>query len=258
MEPWRAALARSEVDAAWDLFIARYRRLILATIRRLIQSDEDVFDAFADVCQALSADGLARLRRYDERADSRARFSTWIVVVVRNRTVDWLRRRSGRTRLTPPDGLSALQIEIFRCVFVERRSHAEAYELLQGSAASGLTFGAFLRELAEVYRAAEDGAGRGVLRYLPPPPELQREPPARPEAALVAAEAAARLAEALEPLPADTRLAVQLFVVEGLPAADVARAVGWPNAKAVYNRVYRALSALREALERQGVGRGDL
>jgi DNA-directed RNA polymerase specialized sigma24 family protein len=68
----------------------------------------------------------------------------------------------------------------------------------------------------------------------------------------------ARLAEALESLPHDDRLAVQLFVVDELPAADVARIVGLPNAKAVYNRVYRALAELRLHLQRLGVSGPEL
>jgi DNA-directed RNA polymerase specialized sigma24 family protein len=53
-------------------------------------------------------------------------------------------------------------------------------------------------------------------------------------------------------------VAVQLFVIDELPAKDVARIVGAPNAKAVYNRVYRALAAAREELERAGIRREDV
>jgi hypothetical protein len=34
--------------------------------------------------------------------------------------------------------------------------------------------------------------------------------------------------------------------------------VGWPNAKAVYNNVYRMLDALRHKLEGIGMGSDDL
>jgi DNA-directed RNA polymerase specialized sigma24 family protein len=73
-----------------------------------------------------------------------------------------------------------------------------------------------------------------------------------------AVEAREWIARALESLPRDERLAVQLFIVDELSAVEVARAVGWPNAKAVYNRVYRALAALRASLEKEGIRRGDL
>jgi DNA-directed RNA polymerase specialized sigma24 family protein len=56
----------------------------------------------------------------------------------------------------------------------------------------------------------------------------------------------------------DDRLAIQLFVVDDLPAADVARVLGFPSAKTVYNRVYRALADLRARLERAGISGVDL
>jgi RNA polymerase sigma factor (sigma-70 family) len=57
-----------------------------------------------------------------------------------------------------------------------------------------------------------------------------------------------RLAAALSTLPADERLAIQLYVIDELPAAEVARVLGWPSAKTVYNRVGRALKVLRRIL----------
>jgi len=66
------------------------------------------------------------------------------------------------------------------------------------------------------------------------------------------------LARALEALPADERLAVQLYVVDEMPAEEVARVLGYPNAKTVYNRVYRALGAIRGHLAQAGIRGPDL
>lgn len=257
MESWQAALARGDPEVAWGLFIARYRRLILAAIRRTIRSDEDALEVFADVCLALSADGMSRLTRYTTRSDAQARFSTWLVVVVRNLAVDWLRRRTGRRRLTAPDGLSPLQREIFRHVFADRRSHAEAYELTRGDSADALSFGAFLREVAATYRLVQP-AQLPAVSWLRAPPDIEPQAPPDPDAALLAADREGRLSAALEALPDDTRLALKLFVLDELPAPRVAEALGWRNAKEVYNRVYRALSRLRQELARQGLGPADL
>ena len=76
----------------------------------------------------------------------------------------------------------------------------------------------------------------------------------RPEEAIELHEP---LERALGTLPAEDRAAVELYVVEELPAADIARILGLPNAKSVYNRVYRALDALRAHLERAGIRRED-
>jgi RNA polymerase sigma factor (sigma-70 family) len=258
MEAWEEALGRGETETAWDLFIARYRRLIINTIRRALETHEDLPDVLAEVCVALSADGLSPLRQYTVREGPRARFSTWLVVVVRNQTIDWIRRQSGRRRIIAPSSLSELQREIFLHVCAERRSHVEAYELLAAGSATGLTFEEYLRELAGTYRQVEASSARGMLRYLAPPPDIEPQPAAHPEDVVLATDARERLRDALGSLSDEVRLAVQLFVVDEVPAAEVAKVVGWRSAKDVYNRVYRALGKLRETLERRGISSGDL
>jgi RNA polymerase sigma factor (sigma-70 family) len=74
----------------------------------------------------------------------------------------------------------------------------------------------------------------------------------------VRAEQRAILGAALASLPAEDRLAVQLYVVDEMPADQVARALGYINAKTVYNRVYRALAAIRAGLEQAGIKAGHL
>jgi RNA polymerase sigma factor (sigma-70 family) len=257
VEPWEAKLRQGDPEAAWDLFIGRYRRLIVATIRHYVQDHDEVMDVFGDVCQSLSANNLAQLRRYVDQPTRSAQFSTWLLAVVRNRTIDHLRHRAGRRRVQIPETLSSLQRRIFECVFVHRRSHIEAYEVIRTSLDPDLSFGTFLKEVAATYRAASLSSGEREWRE--PDRALAAADAVCPaDDVAEAADASARVTSALETLEPDVRLAVQLYVVHEMPAADVARAVGWPSAKAVYNRVYRALAALRVVLERQGVRRGDL
>jgi len=257
VEPWIGALEAGDPEAAWDLFIERYRRLIFAAIRHYTSDHDEVMDVFARACEALRADDAARLRRWLAQPDHRARFSTWLVTVVRNLTVDWFRHRDGRRRLsTIAVDLPPLQRRIFELVFAEGRAHAEAYELLKGGEQPNLTFGDYLRELRAMYRVVASRRKGALMMELggPAPEELD----ANTEDGLARMEQGALLTEALQSLPPDERLAIQLFVVEGLPADQVARAVGLPNAKAVYNRVYRALDVLRTRLERAGISGADL
>src|SRR5438046_8658914 len=88
MEGWAAELASGRPDAAWDLFLDRYRRLIFAAIRHYAQDYDDVMDVFARVCEALREDGLRRLRSYVDQPENRARFSPWLVTVVSHSTLD--------------------------------------------------------------------------------------------------------------------------------------------------------------------------
>jgi RNA polymerase sigma factor (sigma-70 family) len=257
MVEWTAKLEAGDPDGAWDLLVECYRRLIFAAIRHYTTEHDEVMDVFAQVCESLRADDLARLRRYLAQPDHRARFSTWLVTVVRNVTVDWFRHRDGRQRLSAiAVDLPPLQRRIFECVFADGRSHVETFELLTAAEASGLSFAAFLRELRATYRAVA-ARRKGPLMaelWAPPPPEVEVA-----ESDPVAdREHAARLAEALDSVAPEDRLAIQLFVVDDLPAADVARVLGWPNAKAVYNRVHRALADVRVRLERAGISGVDL
>jgi RNA polymerase sigma factor (sigma-70 family) len=258
VDVWRVRLAEGDVDLAWDLFLEQFHRLIFATIHHHVSGDEDARDVFAHVCQALAANGLTRLKRFQEREQAGARFSTWLVTVVHNLVIDWLRQRKGRRRRSIPQTLSPLQQEIFNLVFLDLQTHAEAYELVRARGHAIVSFAEFLREVALTYRALEQRGARGVMRYFAATLPLDGLETGSGDQGLAHAELARRIAESLQSLPADERLAVQLFVVDELPAGEVAKIVGWPNAKAVYNRVYRALARLRAELQRAGLGLSDL
>ena len=257
MESWVQQLEAGDPQGAWDFFVERYRRLIFAAIRHYTTDPDEVMDVFAQVCESLRADDLARLRRWLAQPAHTARFSTWLVTVVRNLTVDWFRHRDGRARLsTVAAALPPLERRIFEYVFAEGRPHVETYELLRSGDHADLSFGAFLEALRATYRAVAARRKRALMAELggPPPPE----PDPVPEDPVLRAEQGAALAEALGTLAPEDRLSVQLFVIEELPAEQVARVVGLPNAKAVYNRVYRALAQLRALLERAGIRGADL
>lgn len=258
MDDWVPELRRGAMDEAWDRFIDRYRRLIISAIRHYVQDHDDVMDAFAWVCEALRKDDLRRLRTWVDQPEHRAKFSTWLVTVVRRLSIDWFRQRGGRRRLPEiTRDHSPLRGRIIELVFLNGWPHVEAYERICTAVPPGPTFREFLIEL----RAANEAVARGehgrLLRELAPPPP----PPMPAETASVAVEEGDRrqwLDRALAVLEPVDRAALELYVVEELPAADVARILGLPNAKAVYNRVYRALDALRRRLDEAGIDRSDL
>lgn len=256
-----AELQRGRSDAAWDLFLDRYRRLVFAAIRHYAQDYDDVMDVFARVCETLRADELRRLRVYVDQPDHSARFSTWLVTVVRHLTIDWFRHRDGRRRLsTVAEGLPPLQRRIFEHVFLDQRSHVEAYELIRAREQPALSFREFLAELRSTYRAVTAGRGGQMLRELGPVSDALETVPADPTgpSATDAAEQSQLVERALSALGPEDRLIVELYVLEELPAETVAKVLGLANPKAVYNRAYRALAAVRSQLERAGVRREDL
>jgi RNA polymerase sigma factor (sigma-70 family) len=260
VESWIAPLEAGDPEAAWDLFIERYRRLIFGAIRHYTTESDEVMDLFARVCEALREKDFARLRRCAAHVDPARPFSTWLVVVVHNLTIDWFRHRNGRPRLSAlAASLPPRQRRIFEYVFLEQRSHVEAYELLRSRDNEKLSFGEFLEELRATYRAATAARKAHLVAGLAiPPPPVSASPDPSDHDPAVLAEQRAILATALASLPADDQLAVQLYVVDEMPAEQVAHALGYPNTKTVYNTVYRALAAIRAGLERAGIKAGDL
>lgn len=261
LEPWQGQLRAGNPVRAWDLFLDRYRRLIFAAIRQYATDYDDVMDLFSAVCEGLRANDLARLRRFVDVTDRPARFSTWLVVVVHNLVIDWHRARVGRKRRSLLAGqLTSTQERIYEYVFYRSLSHLEAYEQLTTRDQIDISFGDFLRELRETYR---------LLGVQPGSADARRRPTISLDTAGLT-ELPDRVVDELRPdsirylnerlgeLRPDDRAAVQLFVGEGLAAAEVARIVGWPSAKTVYNRVPRALATLRAEFLRRGLGPDDL
>jgi DNA-directed RNA polymerase specialized sigma24 family protein len=234
---------------AWDTFVGRYRRLLFATIRQRAVDHDDVMDIFAYVCEALREDDYRRLRAWKPDAVVRARFSTWLVTVVQRLMIDWFRRRDGRRRAPAfVDGMNPRHRAIFELVFIERMSHLEAYGIICARNPPGPSYNQFLEFLRETYRTAAKGrfAALGTAPQVPDVPE--------PAPAAEISERVEWLDRALRSIPPVDRVALELTVVENLPAGDIARILGLPNAKAVYNRVYRAQAALRAWFAAAGIG----
>ena len=258
-DSWVTPLEAGDPEAAWDLFIERYRRLIFSAIRHYTTEPDEVMEVFARVCEALREDDFARLRRCAAHVDPARPFSTWLVVVVHNLTIDWFRHRDGRPRLSAlAASLPPLRRRIFEYVFLEQRSHVEAYELLRSRQNEKLSFGEFLEELRATYRSATARRNRPLLAGLATPPPPATSPETGEHDPAVLAEQRAILEAALASLPPEDRLAVQLYVVDEMSAEDVASALGYNSAKTVYNRVYRSLALIRAGLERAGIKAGHL
>lgn len=70
----------SERDHAWTAFLEEYSGRILKTARSLGGDEDAVMDRYLFVVEELARDDFRRLRVY--MPDARARFSTWLAIVV--------------------------------------------------------------------------------------------------------------------------------------------------------------------------------
>lgn len=118
---------RSGVPArAWAAFLEDYAPLLLGTIGQRIHGEDARADCFVYVCEAFAEDGHRRLLAFDP--DGRARFTTWLTVVVARLCVDWLRQTRGRPRPFANIGLlPPLEQRLFQ---LRHELHLERSEIL--------------------------------------------------------------------------------------------------------------------------------
>lgn len=83
-----------ELEERWATFVQAHSRLLLHTTRSVTKDSDDAMDAYVYVLEQLQREGCHRLRGFKD--DGRAKFTTWLVVVVRRLCLDFQRSRYGR------------------------------------------------------------------------------------------------------------------------------------------------------------------
>ena len=87
-------------EHAWARFLEAFSPLILRAIHTLGDDADARMDRYAFVLDQLRADDYRRVRAYAD--DGRAKFTTWLVVVVQRLCLDERRRRHGRLQGDDP------------------------------------------------------------------------------------------------------------------------------------------------------------
>ena len=83
-------------EEAWETFVAEYSGVILHVCHQVEPGHDAVMDGYTAVLDALRENDCRRLRSYTPVTG--ARFTTWLVVVVRRLLLDRRRHRYGRIR----------------------------------------------------------------------------------------------------------------------------------------------------------------
>jgi RNA polymerase sigma-70 factor (ECF subfamily) len=114
---------------AWRYFTSEYSRIIIGCIRRVlarftrVTNDHDVDEVYARFCFELLANDRKKLRCFDP--DKGGRLSTWVGLLAKNATYDYLRRLK-RDRVCEPlpetDILQAEEESPFDQVVLQQRA----------------------------------------------------------------------------------------------------------------------------------------
>jgi len=257
-EPWEA----------WTAFLESYSRAILQVAHTFEHEQDARSDCFLFVCERLSENQFRRLRRF--QPGGRARFTTWLQVVVRNLCLDWHRQEYGRQRVFQSVArLPPFDQEVFREVYTRGLSREDCFFRLRFTHAS-LTREEVDQSLERIQRELTPRQLWLLSSCNPKLESLEAEPDGNPElsqrqivdprpdpetlAALKEQESG--LQRALDRLSASERLLLQLRFDQGLTLLEIARLVELKDAQTVDRRIRDILEKLRRDLESAGGAHG--
>jgi DNA-directed RNA polymerase specialized sigma24 family protein len=224
-------------DAAlWRDFVDRYTPVLLSLIERAgIRDYDEAMELYLTICERLSADGCARLKRHDP---AKGPMGAWLGTVVRNAIVDWVRARAGRRRLFQSiEALPPRAQRVFELYYWNGRTAPEICEMLTMSEGTPVLLGDVFDALQAIDGALTDRHRRELLAMSvrsTAPASLEAEVEGGldvaatapdPEVAMRARETAEVLDSALRALPAEDAAIVRLKFGQGLSHRDIQRAL---------------------------------
>jgi RNA polymerase sigma factor (sigma-70 family) len=241
-----------EAGQAWADFLELYSPLILRVIRSLERDPDTVADCYLHVCEMLCRDQFRRLRRF--QAGGRASFQTWLCVVVRNLSLDRLRRTHGRERLFKTVArLPSLERELFAAIRQFGSSAGEAISTVRSrhpdltgrqieESHDHLLKSLTPRQIERLTRSEESKAAAD------PATEQIPDCGPSPEEQAVARDLHARLEKAVLGLDNYDRLLIQLRFEQGLTLEQTARILGLGDAQTADRRLRSVLARLRKEI----------
>jgi RNA polymerase sigma factor (sigma-70 family) len=251
-------LHSSNTCDAWVEFLESYGPVLYQTARAYTPNQDAAADCYVYICEQLAHNRFKRLLKFNP--NGRASFTTWLRVVARNLCFDWHRSQSGRYRpFKSLEGLSALELEIYRWRFAQGASQQETLHQLAPQFP-----GVDLDELSAIEGHLQNSLSsrqRWILSAsrqseIPTPVAVVGEeselgvvdiPDQQPdqERQLISHQQRGQLQKHLASLPADERLMLQLRFEHGLSLDEVARLCGLGDGQRVHRKLTAVLKKLR-------------
>lgn len=255
-----AKLRTGQAREGWSEFLAHYSDQIYKTAYLTTSDKEEASDCYLHVCEQLSREGFKRLLRF--KPEGKAKFETWLSVVVRNLCFDWLRKRFGRRRpFRSMQRLPVFENEVFQLhvrqgmrleeTFAHLKARHPDTTLQDVEAAAARVEQALSprhRWLLQQYSAERETVRIGVAEENGAMAIDPVDPRPTPEIELLEREDQQRLSEALGKLEPDERLLIRLRFEENLSLAEIAKLTGADDAQRAHYRLTMVLSKLRKFL----------
>ena len=240
------------------MFVEGYTPMLVALIERAgVRDHDEAMEVYTLICERLTADGCARLRKRDP---AKGAIAAWLAVVVRHTIVDWVRQRAGRRRLFGViEELDGFHQQVFEQYFWEERPLAEIAEALSVQRRERVSLDRVLAAIDAIHQVLTPRhrselistamRGRPPLSLDADEDEAFKEPVddrPSPDELVSAQEKHAAFERAMAALPPEDAAIVRLRYVHALSLAEVRRALHLPSLNE--NRVRAILDRLREML----------
>lgn len=257
----------------WHAFIEQYSNLIFSVIRRYLvrESEDDWRTVYVDTLKVFYEGQLVGF-------DGRAALSTWVTLITRSRSLDFLRGKYGRRDLPSWLGqFSEPEQEVYRLYYLQGW---DIRHIAQKVSQEGLTLSA--DEVVETLRRVESRLdrrtrrrlayelqGRSVgaltgqmLEYLDHLQESWRDrerdqDPLRVQEQADALAGAQRLRSLLADLPDREHEALELRYFRGYSARRISSRLQLENPRRAYTLIERGLRRLRTLFERENQDHRD-
>ncbi len=251
-------LASPEPQQAWAEFLESFSPIIFQVVKLAEREPDHVSDCFLFICEQLSKKQFRRLRRFKPKG--RARFSTWLWVVVRNLCHDWRRKEFGRHRIFQSIArLSEADRAVFRCVYEQGLTKEETFSWVR-MRDTNLTRDHLNESLDRIQKAltrrqlwllsirnyeSKSLEGEPDTRQESPVPQIP-DPAPNPEACLALKERYVALEQALQQLSKPERLLIMLRYEKGLTLHEIAELLHLKDAWTVARRLKEILELMRK------------
>ena len=255
-----AELSTRRAENGWRAFLVTYSPMLMQVACQYEADKNRANDCFLFVCEKLSDDGFKRLLQFD--IDRKARFSTWLKLVVSHLCVDWHRKVYGRQRpYRTITKLSAFDQLLYHFNTECGMNRLESFQALQLTY-PGLTEDHFSESMGRIHaslspkqrwqlsmRKRETGSAVVIDAHggQPTKTELVEKSPG-PEKVTELTQTREKLAGALSQLSHQQRLLLRLRYQQDLSLKDVAELAGLGDLHKAKRQINQALAALSELL----------
>lgn len=260
----------------WKKFLTEYGKVIFYPIRQFTDDEDERMELYVYVCESLARNNFARLKRYQQRSGAiQAKFTTWLISIVKNLCIDWYRKREGRFRLYKAvDNLSALDKEIFELIFLRGFSIEEAFEIITQDKIERSDAEKFSESLQRIQQCLSRSNRQKLLNMLirrrdrgkfsllasgfDDQAQISSTDFLQPDQKLQQEMISQVLKEIINEMSSEDRFLLKLWFESELPARRIAEILGWRKTHKVYSRINTILRQLRARLQEKNIRYEDL